>query len=348
MANTLHVQGLKDRACHLYQKVRDYRGNYNEIANDFAVIGEYAKICKEQKVLENFGEAKELIARALTALQHTFGITITNDFESMGPIEVIGLPSATYSDSTWSGKRHYEVMDRDSRMRRIFKLIQEALVEMSFEDRKLFTALELNMRRRCQMPKASDRYQDQISGLQNISRVYLGLRTIKLDMDLQALQSQESLVSLDHLFRAAPNLQEFALTGGCSGRRAVGPRSLKRITKLFDIRTSLEIRVLDLREVACTSEILLGLMKRHKQTLIDVNFTKVTLLGSWKDCLSWIHQELDLENFHLEQVYTIHRNKMASKGGFKPAAENLATASLKGKQSTRAVITNMESDTTVS
>lgn len=105
----------------------------------------------------------------------------------------------------------------------------------------------------------------------------------------------------------------------------------------MEIQTKFELRVLDLREVACTLEALLALMQRHKQTLTGLKFTKITLLGSWKDCLTWIQQELDLENFHLEQIYTIDRKKIASKGGSKPVAQDLiSTASFRGKENTRA------------
>ncbi|KAH0029929.1 hypothetical protein KCU78_g3204, partial [Aureobasidium melanogenum] len=322
VANTLHVESLKQ-------------------PDDFAIVSEYAKICKEQMDLQNSGEGIVLLAKALSALQHPFAIEITNDLESMGPIEVIGLPSIIYHDDKWSGKRCYNIMDREPNMKSLFKLVQEALAEMSFEDRKHFTSLELIMRRRTPAPKPSDGYQDHIKGLQNISRVYSGLNKLQLDMDLQALQTQESFISLDHLFRAAPNLQELSFTGGCSGRRAVGAHSLKRITKLFEIQTKFELRVLDLQEVACTLEALLLLTQRHKQTLTDIKLTKVTLLGSWKDCLTWMRQNLDLENFHLEQAYTVDRNKMASKGGSKPTAQDLATVSFKSKQSTRDGLDNL-------
>lgn len=337
VTTTLHVQGLKERVLRISEKP----WGHNVKADDFAVISEYAKICKEQVELEKSGEARVMLTRALSTLQHPFTIKVTNDFESMGSIEVIGLPSTTYHDSKWSGKRHYNFMDRDSKMCSLFKLVQEALAEVDFEDRKLFTALELNMRRHSQLPKPSNGYQDHIAGLQDISRVYSGLKSFRFDTDLQAFQSQESLISLDHLFRAAPSLQEFDFKAGCSGRRAVGPHSLKRMSKLFDIQTKFELRVLSLQEVPCTLESLRALMQRHKQTLIDIKFTSVTLLGSWKDCLSWVHQELDLENFHLEQVYTVDRIRIASKGGSKPKIENLAIASFKGKQRTRAGLANM-------
>lgn len=335
VANTLHVEGLKQRVCRMHEQVCESRWGGQVPADDFAIVSEYAKICKEQMDLQNSGEGIALLAKALSALQHPFAIEITNDLESMGPIEVIGLPSMIYHDDKWSGKRCYNIMDREPNMKSLFKLVQEALAEMSFEDRKHFTGLELIMRRRTPAPKPSDGYQDHIKGLQNISRVYSGLNKLQLDMDLQALQTQESFISLDHLFRAAPNLQELSFTGGCSGRRAVGAHSLKRITKLFEIQTKFELRVLDLQEVACTLEALLLLTQRHKQTLTDIKLTKVTLLGSWKDCLTWLRQNLDLENFHLEQAYTVDRNKMASKGGSKPTAQDLATASFKSKQSTR-------------
>lgn len=337
VTTTLHVEGLKERV----RKISEERWGHEGEANDFAVISEYAKICKEQVELEKSGEARVLLTRALSALQHSFTVKITNDLESMGPIGVIGLLSTIYYDDKWSGKRHYNFADRDSNMRGLFKLVQEALAEVDFEDRKLFTALDLTMRRRSQLPKPSHGCQDHIGGLQNISRVYSGLKTLRLDMDLQALQSQESFISLDHLFRAAPNLQDFSFTAGCSGKRAIGPQSVKRITKLFGIQTKFKLQVLDLQEVACTLEALRALMQRHKQTLIGVKFTKVTLFGSWKDCLSWISQELDLENFHLEQVYTIDRNNMPRKGGTKPIAENIVTESFQCKQSTRAGLANM-------
>ncbi|KAG9604774.1 hypothetical protein KCU77_g1148, partial [Aureobasidium melanogenum] len=341
VANTLHIRGLRERVCRVEEKISDYSYRVDHMAREIARISEYAKICKEQVELESSGEARKLLLSALSALRHSFAITITNDVESMGPIKVIGLPSSIYHDDRWFGKRSYKMMDRDPKMKSLFKLVQEALAEMSLEDRRLFTALELIMRRRSQMPKPSDGYQDHIAGLQNINWVYSGLKTFQLDMDLQALQSQESFISLDHLFRAAPNLQELSLTAGCSGKRAVGAHSLKRITKLFDIQTKFELRVLDLQEVACTLEALLTLMQRHKQTLTDIKLTKVALLGSWKDCLTWMHQNHDLENFHLEQAYTVDRNKIASKGGSKPTAQDLATASFKGKQSTRDGLDNL-------
>ncbi|KAG9848875.1 hypothetical protein KCU98_g5405, partial [Aureobasidium melanogenum] len=123
MANTLHIQGLKERACRLHQKICEHRWGYNDTVQEFADLSEYAKICEEQEQLQKGGEAQELLTRALSALHHPFAITITDDFESMGPIEVIGLPPTTYFDEGWSGKRHYKTMDRDSKMRSLFKLI---------------------------------------------------------------------------------------------------------------------------------------------------------------------------------------------------------------------------------
>jgi hypothetical protein len=75
-------------------------------------------------------------------------------------------------------------------------------------------------------------------------------------------------------------------------------------------------------------------MERHKQTLNSIKFVRVTLLGSWQDCMLWMRKELKLVSFHIEQVCVLERSRMTTKGTFMPRVSRLTTTTLKGKDDT--------------
>lgn len=220
-----------------------------------------------------------MLFRALDALEHPISITVTNELEPIESKSVIGLPSATYSFDDL-GRRAANTSDVDLRMRSFFKSLEKVVAGWSSHDRRPLNGLRIHMRRRPHT--TADAASSDFLDIKNPSGIYTNLRTFHLYLDLEALRCQMTAKSIKDLFKATTGLEELSLMTSCTGTRPIGPSTLQCITKLFGIETNFELRVLIVQDVPCTVEDLLLLMGRHKKTLVDVKFSRVTLLGSWR------------------------------------------------------------------
>jgi hypothetical protein len=231
----------------------------------------------------------------------------------------LSLSKIMYRYDSSSGRRVYILEEADHRTTRLFGLIEEAIAEVS--SGMSLNSLEVYFRHH---------YNDN---LVSMTGIYTGMRELYLDIDNSTLRDRATLSALNQLIKAAPNLMLLAFAAGRNSKRPIPSSYLESITKIFNITTTCPLQILSLQDVACSLESLRKLMVRHKQTLNGIHFVRVTLLGSWQNCLSWMRKELDLVNFHIEQLCVLERSRMTSKGTFMPRVSKLTTTTLKGKES---------------
>jgi hypothetical protein len=226
-----------------------------------------------------------------------------------------------YHYDSRSGKRFYIDRDADHRTGCLFGLLQEAITERG--SGTLLSSLDVLFRRH---------YYDDLG---KIAGLYTGMCELCFDIDAMTVRDRGTSFLFEQLLRAAPNLELLAFAAGHISKSAIAISTLDLVSNIFDILTTCRLHAFSLQVVACTLESLQKLMKRHKQTLTRIKFVRVTLLGSWRDCLSWMRKKLDLTNFHIEQVRILDLNRMASRSSYTPRVLKLTTTSFKGKENTR-------------
>jgi hypothetical protein len=331
LATTLPTRGLAIRA-----RNADV-GRLDDLVANLEEISDYTRICKDQIQLKNSGDTKKLLVVALEALDHPISITVTNGPEPTGPHGVIGLPSTIYRYDESLGRCVAKLTEIDSKMRTFFSLVEETVASLKTRGRIQLAGMKVNISRRS--TDATSFFSADCIETGQLDGVYSDLTKLHLDFNLEAFRCPVILKSLEHLFKAAPKLQELTIISSCMGSRVVGKSTLDRLSKIFDIETAFELKVLVLERVPCTSETLLQLMKRYKQTLVDIKLSRVTLLGCWKPCLSWMRKGLDLKNLHISHPHTVHRHQLVSRGPFRPTElfwQVLQTMPLQGKENVRA------------
>ncbi|KAH0279399.1 hypothetical protein KCU91_g1769, partial [Aureobasidium melanogenum] len=343
LTTIVDIHGLTKRVSDTETAVTRY-SNSSSLVDDLTIISDYARILQEQALLAASGDTEELFTTALRVLKHPVTIKVVNDLQYVDSRRVAGLPVMThYYDGNLSKPITY-LPDFEPKMKSSLKLIEKVVAKLSSGDRVSMNGLKLKMSRRSQVkPHTSNPTVDSIM-MQLLSGAYSNLTIFHLDLDLDSLRCPVSFGSIEELFKAVPRLQELAFGTSCTGIRPVGMSTLERVTKLFSLKSSFELRVLILQDVPCTLESLELLMERYKKTLESVKLSKITLLGSWRKCLKWMRKELDLEKLHVADPHTINRNNTTSRGVFLPkqqAWRNPTTNSFVGKQSTRDGLDNL-------
>ncbi|TIA46090.1 hypothetical protein D6C83_05470 [Aureobasidium pullulans] len=71
------------------------------------------------------------------------------------------------------------------------------------------------------------------------------------------------------------------------------------------------------------------------ETLREIELSGVTLLGSWKECISWMMENLHLETFRIKDACSITHGRKTNHGRFIPADCLVAPTDLVGKEDTR-------------
>jgi hypothetical protein len=307
LASVLSIQGLEDRVSQAKHEAQWQRNGVETLIDDLAEISNYSVLYKEQLRLKASEETKTLLAHAFGALNHTISSTITNDLESIGPNGVIGLPPTIYRYDGISRRRTAKPSDSDSKMGKVISQIGESIARLSPSNRISIAGLEITIKRRAQVATSNSKLDDHIS-IRGCEDMYSNLTTLHLELNLEALRGSMSLETWRDLFKAASKLENLSFSSGCAGNRAIGTGTLERVAKIFNIETTFQLKVLGLKSVPCTPETLLQLLQRHKKTLVGIKLCKVTLLGCWKPCLSWMRKELELEKLHISHPHIISRN----------------------------------------
>jgi len=345
LATTLEVQGLEHRIGSV-NSATAYRRNddVHSISSDLTGISDYALLCRDQLQLEANRETKSLILSAIQALDHPISISVTNDLESIGYNPVIGLSPMIHRRNEYSGRRVAKLSEINSKMMGLFSAIEKTIARLGSKHPMSLVGLKLHVKHRPQST-TSNSHADYIN--MNDVGVYSNLESLHLDLSLEAIRCYMSLRSLELLFKAAAKLQRLVFVTSCTGTRAIGMSTLERVAKILEFETVFELKALVLENVPCTSETLLKLMERYKQTLVEVKLSRVTLLGHWKPCLSWIRKNLELESLHISHPQTISRQRVTIRGVFKPTEQSiqgLPVLLLHGRENVRVGLDNMFSD----
>jgi hypothetical protein len=343
LAATMHTKGLSDRTARL-SYYEPGPTAVEEVADRYTEISDYAKLCKDQLQLSASGDTEKLLLNALEAVRHPISITVTNDPESVDPDGVIGLPVTICRHDEISGRYVAKISDFNSKMSSFFTLLQKTITGLTSRDLMLLTGLKVNIRRRSQAVVSTS--SPDCIVIERFKSVYSDLSTLHLDFNLEALRCSVTFKALEDLFKAAPKLQMFAFTTSCTGKRAVAMSTLERVAKIFELETAFKLKALVLDSVPCTLETLLMLMKRHKQTLVDIKLSRVTLLGGWKPCLSMMRKDLDLQNLHLNLPQIVSRNNVTNRGvfvvtGFRWGNGTVISHNFKGQESIHAGLDRM-------
>lgn len=317
LTTTLREEGLKDRAGLLTSRIMWIHRN-GGLARSLASIHEYADLWDEQTQLLESGGGRKLLVKAFSALGRPFAIKVTNSPATVDLTQVLSLSKMMYSYD--SGKRVYMSGDADYQIASLFKLIQKAITEVG--SGTLLNSLKVRWTR------------SVCNEMLEILGPYTGMRKLRFDIDASTLRDQGTIFVFEEMLRAAPNLERLAFGAG-HVYNPVPSSTLELTTRFFDALNRCRLQALSLQDVACSLESLQRLMKKHKQTLNSIKFTRVTLLGSWRDCLSWIRKELEPISFHINSVRALDRSRINGKGAFRPKVLQLATTSLKGKENTR-------------
>jgi hypothetical protein len=132
-----------------------------------------------------------------------------------------------------------------------------------------------------------------------------------------------------------PCLQKLNFITSWARGNTIATLLLTNISRWLGTPSKFNLRTLILQEVACTQETLLSIMKRHSETLREIELSGVTLLGSWKGCISWMMENLHLETFRIKDACSITHGRKTNHGRFIPADCLVAPIDLVGKEDTR-------------
>ena len=331
LATTLNIRGLQDRVSYMPRDEHD-------LVEDLAEIIEYASLCKEEQQLKASGDKKKLLANALKAIDHPISVAVINDLESICPDGVIGLPATTYHYDESSDRRVIRSSDLHSEAKSWFTTVEKVIAGMTTKDRIILAGLSIKLRRRSgESPSTSNPNCIKIRAL---DKIYSNLTTLRLDLNLEALRCPVSSKSWKDLSKMTPKLQEFRFSANYTGTRAVGVPALQRVTKFFDIETAFKLNSLVLENVPCTSGCLLQLLERHKQTLVSLKLSRITLVGDWKACLQLIRMNLNLENLHISHPQL---TSPSSTGGVSQPSRSymVSSQSFTGQESVKAGLDRM-------
>ncbi|THX02433.1 hypothetical protein D6D13_08280 [Aureobasidium pullulans] len=302
-------------------------------------LNAFTQFSAEQVHLESSGKAERLLARAISALGRPMVVTVTNDIDSISPIGVSKVPSnryynRLYDPTTSNASHHYGkfgYLDVHSRMRDLLRVVTRAIYQMELGDRGHFEGLKIKLKQRSYMPQ---RY-DCLGSLQASEGIYECLTSLHLEMDCASLREKGSLAALQHLFTVVPCLQKLTFITSWARGNTIATLLLTNISRWLETPSKFNLRTLVLQEVACTQETLLFIVKRHSETLREIELSGVTLLGSWKECISWMMENLHLETFRIKDACSITHGRKTNHGRFIPADCLVAPTDLVGKEDTR-------------
>ncbi|TIA06658.1 hypothetical protein D6C80_10209 [Aureobasidium pullulans] len=302
-------------------------------------LNAFTQFSAEQVHLESSGEAERLLARAISALGRPMVVTVTNDIDSISPIGVSKVPSnryynRLYDPTTSNASHHYGksgCSDVHSRMRDLLRVVTRAIYQMELGDRDHFEGLKIKLKQRSYMPQ---RY-DCLGSLQASEGIYECLTSLHLEMDCASLREKGSIAALQHLFTVVLCLQKLTFITSWARGNTIATLLLTNISRWLETPSKFNLRTLVLQEVACTQETLLSIMKRHRETLREIELSGVTLLGSWKGCISWMMENLHLEIFRIKDACSITHGRKTNHGRFIPADCLVAPTDLVGKEDTR-------------
>lgn len=300
LAANLNTKGFRAR-------VRNMTAN-DDLADELTRIMEYASLCKEEHLLEASGDKHKLLANALEAIDRPISIAVTNDLESIDPAEVVGFPAIAYHYNKPSGKRTIKPHDVDSKMRSWFTSLEEAIDAITRKDRIILAGLSIKLRRHS--GDATFVHSRDCIVIRSLE-FYSNLTTLRLDLNLEALKCPVSSKSWKDLFKLAPKLQELSFSTSYKGVRPVGVSTVQRVTELFDNEMAFKLNTLVLADVPCASACLLQLLERHKQTLMSLTLSRITLVGGWKPCLLWMRKNLNLKNLRMSHPQWIKSSSIA-------------------------------------
>lgn len=303
LTTTLSDGGLRSRSSNLTFSIVEDNKNGN-LARKQASIKEYGDLCIEQTHLIDSGKGKKLLVKALSALGRPFTIRVTNEPQTIDLRQVLSLSKIMYRYGFRPGDRVYVSSDICYQTRTLFGLIEEAIAEV--RSGTMLRSLDFFIRHH---------YNDSIM---DVTGFYKGMRELCFDVDTATLRDGNTFGALKRLLMAAPNLELLTFSAGRNNKRPVPLSSMSLFTDILSIETTYRLQVLKLQEMACSLDSLQKLMEIHKQTLIRIEFVRVMLLGSWKDCLLWIRKELELVEFHIEKVCNLDRNKTNVQGPCTP------------------------------
>lgn len=266
-------------------------------------------------------------------------VTVTNDIDSISPIGVSKVPSnryynRLYDPTTSNSSHHYGksgCWDVHSRMRDLLRVVTRAIYQMELGDRDHFEGLKIKLKQRSYMPQ---RY-DCLGSLKASEGIYECLTSLHLEMDCASLREKGSIAALQHLFTVVPCLQKLNFITSWARGNTIATLLLTNISRWLETPSKFNLRTLILQEVACTQETLLSIMKRHSETLREIELSGVTLLGSWKGCISWMMENLHLETFRIKDACSITHGRKTNHGRFIPADCLVAPTDLVGKEDTR-------------
>lgn len=316
LTTTLCVGELGNFAGRLYSSNREHNRKHGGLVRDLATMNEYSELCIEQIQLENTGQGEELLVMALSALGRPFNMNVTNDPDSANLSQVLRLSKFMQRDG------FHPRPAAEYRTRSLFGLIQSAITQVG--SGSWLNSLGICLRRHY------DSFPD-------ITGSYTGIRELCFDIDAQTFRDQATISVFERLIRAAPNLEALSFAAGHVSKSPVASSTMGLVSDIFETLRTCRLQVIILQDVTCTLDSLLKLMERHKQTITRLRFVRVTLLGSWRDCLSWIRKELNLVGFHIYQVRALDPSRNTGKGTFAlmPGVPKLTKTSFTGKDDTR-------------
>ncbi|THY61490.1 hypothetical protein D6C97_03449 [Aureobasidium pullulans] len=336
LTSTLCPHGISERASRLQKAILE--GNQESTTQELLTLNAFTEFCEEQVHLECSGEAEKLLASAISALARPITVTVTNDITSINPIGVSKVPSDRYYNSSYTQKSPRRAYSREdgysevrSRMKHLLRLVPNAIYQMDLGDRKHFEGLKIQIRKDTYM----SHHDDCLGGLHMSQGIYRCLKSLHLEMSCYALRDKRSIAGLKDLFEVVPDLQKLTFVTDWVRGTTIAKLFVTNMTRWLDTPSAFSLRVMALEEVVCTSESLLGVMERHKKTLKEVKLSGVTLLGSWTKCISWMMENLHLENFCIENASNISHARKTNNSRFIPADCLVEPTNLVGEEDTR-------------
>lgn len=337
LTTSLHPDGMSWRTSRLRRAIGTRCSDSTKKALE--ELNAFTQFSAEQVHLESSGEAERLLARAISALGRPMVVTVTNDIDSISPIGVSKVPSnryynRLYDPTTSNASHHYGksgCWDVHSRMRDLLRVVTRAIYQMELGDRDHFEGLKIKLKQRSYMPQ---RY-DCLGSLKASEGIYECLTSLHLEMDCASLREKGSIAALQHLFTVVPCLQKLTFITSWARGNTIATLLLTNTSRWLETPSKFNLRTLVLQEVACTQETLLSIMKRHSETLREIELSGVTLLGSWKGCISWMMENLHLETFRIKGACSITHGRKTNHGRFIPADCLVAPTDLVGKEDTR-------------
>ncbi|THY73816.1 hypothetical protein D6C86_05101 [Aureobasidium pullulans] len=337
LTTTLYSGSIGDRALRYQNAILEK--DKKCIKQSLAKLNAVTQFTDEQVYLECSGKAEKLLASAISALGRPVTVTVTNDIASINPIGVSKVPSDRYYNSSYIqefSKDDYNddngYSEVESRMKDLLRLVPNAIYQMDLGDRKHFEGLKIRIKERSYMLKRDD----YLGTLRASEGIYRCLTSLHLEVDCASLRNKGSIAALQHLFTVVPCLQKLTFVTSWTRGNTIATLLLTNTGRWLETPSKFDLRVLVIQEVACTKETLLSIMKSHSKTLREIELSGVTLLGSWRECISWMIDNLHLEKFCIKNACNIRHDRKTNHRRFIPADCLVEPTDLVGEKDTRA------------